>query len=64
MPTLSWMKATRSASFSSVSTTEACAMPIEASSLTLLTISGKPSRAGRFTLRRIGNTANAGIGMR
>ncbi len=43
----SWMKATRSASFSSVSTTDACAMPSEASWLRLLTISGKrePRRA-------------------
>ena len=64
VPICSWMKATRSASFSSVSTTEACEMPQEASSLRLLTISGSARRVGRLTLRRIGNTAKAGTGMR
>ena len=39
-------------------------MPIEASSLRLLTMSGRARRAGRLTLRRIGNTANAGTGTR
>ena len=39
-------------------------MPHEASSLTLLTISGRPSRAGRLILRLIGNTAKSGTGMR
>ncbi len=39
-------------------------MPTEESSLTLFTISGKPSRFGRTTLRPIGNTAKVGTGMR
>ena len=50
VPIFSWMKATRSASFSSVSTTEACEMPQDESSLRLLTISGSASRAGRLHL--------------
>ncbi len=58
------MKATRSASFSSLSTTEAWEMPMEASSLTLLTISGRARRGGRRTLRPIGNTAKAGTAIR
>ena len=64
VPIFSWMKATRSTSFSSLSTTDACEMPQDASSLRLLTISGSASRAGRFTLRFSGNTANAGTGIR
>ena len=64
LPTRSWMKATRSASFSSVSTMEACEMAMEPSSFRLLTISGSASRAGRLTLPRIGNTAKAGTAIR
>ena len=64
VPIRSWMKVTRSASASSVSTTEAWAMPIEASSFRLLTISGSASRGGRLILRPIGNTTKAGVGTR
>ncbi len=58
------MKRTRSASFSSESTTDACAMPTDACSMSDFTMSGKASRGGRFTFRPIGNTANSGTRMR
>jgi hypothetical protein len=45
---------------SSVSTTDACEIPWDASSFRLLTISGSARRAGHLTLRRIWNTAKAG----
>ena len=51
VPIDSWMKRTRSSSFASSSTTDACEMPIEASSVSDLTISGKRSRRGRRTIR-------------
>ena len=41
------MNATRSFSFSSLSTTDACEMPIDASCVSDLTISGNASRLGR-----------------
>src|SRR5262249_52833624 len=50
VPMLSWIKLTRSASFSSLSTTDACEMPQEASSFRLLTMSGKVRRGGRPNL--------------
>ena len=56
VPIVSWMKRTRSSSFSSSSTTEACEMPIEASSVRDFTISGKRSRRGLLTRRPRGNT--------
>ena len=43
----SWMKVTRSLSASSSRTTEACAIPTEASSSSGLTISGKRRSLGR-----------------
>jgi hypothetical protein len=64
VPMRSWMNFMRSCSFSSLSTTDARAMPQDASSLTLLTISGRPSRDGRLILRLMGNTAKSGTGMR
>jgi hypothetical protein len=59
------MNAIRSASFSSLYTTEASAMPIDASSTCDFTISGYSSRAGlRFSLRPAGTTAKRGTRMR
>ena len=61
---LSWMKRTRSSSFASSSTTEACEMPIEASRVRDLTMSGKPSRRGRRTAGPRGNTTKSVTGIR
>ena len=47
VPMLSWMKVTRSLSFSSLSTTDACEMPIDASCVSDFTISGNGRRLGR-----------------
>src|SRR5215472_12831092 len=53
VPMLSWMKLTRSASFSSLSTTDACEMPQEASSLRLLMMSeGEARRAPNLAPQR------------
>ena len=59
---LSWMKATRSFSFSSLSTTDACEMPIEASCVSDFTISGNGRRLGRRIGRPMRNTSNSGHG--
>jgi hypothetical protein len=64
VPSFSCTKAARSRSFSSSSTTEAWAMPSEASSVRLLTMSGKPSALGRCTGRPRGKTAKPGVRMR
>ena len=64
VPTLSWTNATRSRSFSSLSTTDAWAMPRDASSVSDLTISGKDRRRGRRTARPIAKTAKSGHGIR
>ena len=64
VPMLSWMNATRSFSFSSLSTTEACEMPIDASCVSDFTISGNGSRLGRRIGRPMRNTSNSGTGMR
>ena len=61
---LSWMNVTRSFSFSSVSTTDACEMPIDASCVSDFTISGKLSRLGRRIGRPIRKTSNSGTGIR
>src|SRR3989304_4998654 len=47
VPIDSWMKRTRSSSFASSSTTDACEMPIEASSVSDLTNDGKRNRRAR-----------------
>src|SRR5207249_4349493 len=47
VPMLSWMNATRSFSFSSVSTTDACEMPIDASCVNDFTINGIDSGPAR-----------------
>ena len=51
--TCSWTNSTRSFSFSSLVTIEACEMPSDASSLTLLTTSGYLSRLVGLTARRM-----------
>ncbi len=61
---LSWMKRTRSSSFSSLSTTEACEIPIEASKDSDLTISGKARFLGRRNTRPRGAVANPATRMR
>jgi hypothetical protein len=58
------MKRTRSASFSSSSTTEACEMPAEASRVSDFTISGNARGFGRFTARPRGKIAKLGDAMR
>ena len=57
------MNSTRSLSFSSSRTTDACAIPSEDSSVMDLTKSGNRSRAGRRTLRFHGKTAKRGTWM-
>ena len=64
VPMLSWTNSTRSFSFSSLSTTEACEIPIEASSVSDFTMSGNVSRLGRRTGRPARKTSNSGTRMR
>ena len=64
VPMLSWMNVTRSFSFSSLSTTDACEMPIDASCVSDFTISGNASRFGRRIGRPMRKTSNSGTGMR
>ena len=64
VPTLAWMKATRSLSLSSSWTMDACEIPSEASSVTDLTMRGKGSHVGRLTRRPCGTTMKSGNGMR
>ncbi len=64
VPMLSWMNATRSFSFSSVSTTDACEIPIDASCVSDLTMSGNWSRFGRRMRWPIRNTSKSGTPMR
>ena len=60
VPMLSWMNATRSFSFSSLSTTDACEMPIDASCVSDLTISGNGRRFGRRIGRPMRNDLEFG----
>ena len=57
----SWMNVTRSLSASSSRTTDACAMPTDASSSSGLTISGKRRSLGRCVLAPRGQTMKCGI---
>ena len=59
----SWMNFTRSARLPSSSTTDAWAMPIDASSSKGLTISGKRSSEGRSGFSPGWNSAKAGTRM-
>ena len=61
---LSWMKRTRSSSLASSSTTEAWEIPIDASRVSDLTMSGNPSRRGLRTARPRGTTTKSGTGIR
>ena len=60
----SWMNSMRSFSWRSSETTEACAMPSEASSVEDFTNIGKRSRFGSRGLRPRANTTNCGVGTR
>ena len=53
------MKATRSLSFSSLSTTDACEIPIDASWVSDFTINGNASRFARRIGRPIRKTSNS-----
>ena len=61
--TVRWMKSTRSSSFLSSWTTDACAIPSEACSVRDFTSSGKRSDRGRCTRCCRRKTANSGVGM-
>ena len=61
---LSWMKRTRSSSFASSSTIEAWEIPIDASRVRDLTMSGKPSRRGLRTARPRGTATKSGTATR
>ena len=63
VPMLSWMNVTRSFSFSSVSTTDACEMPIDASCVNDFTMSGNVSRLWRRIGRPMRQTSNSGTAM-
>jgi hypothetical protein len=58
------MKRTRSSNFSSSCTTDACAMPIDPSTLIDLTRIGNVSFGGRLIRRPRAKTAKAGVRMR
>ena len=64
VPIFSWMNVTRSFSFSSLVTSDACAMPSDASSVSDLTSSGYCSSFGRAIRRFAGNTRKRGAGTR
>ena len=61
---LVWMNFTRSTNLSSSLTTDACAMPIDASCVSDFTMSGNCRRFGRVIARPRRKTAKSGTGMR